>query len=367
MTTSCEVATPEALAWARRAFPGLDPTSARPLPPAGSSRTLTRLLHTGGSLVLVENPVPVTDAVNENDAFGYLAAHLGARGIPVPGVLAYKRSRGWSLVEDLGDRDLFTETREALDAGRSPEAAAGRERVAAHYREALDVLLRLQVDCVEGFDPRRTHNPPRYDAVLMREGESGYFVRELLLGHLGLAAAPALDAELDTLAERAAAAGAPYLLHRDFQSQNLKLHIGRVCVIDFQGARLGPAQYDVASLLLDPYVDLPRELRDALLEHYLAQFVARTGVERERFLEHYPLIAAHRLMQALGAYAFLGLRRGKPSFLAHIPAALRLLGETLAPVAGSAPRLVAAVAEAQRRVSAAGHAAGSRDTAGPPA
>ena len=117
----------DALAWARRAFPGLDPLSARPLPPAGSSRALTRLFHTGGSLVLVENPVAVTEAVNENDTFGYLAAHLGARGVPVPGVLAYKRSRGWSLVEDLGDRDLCAEVRQLPrpDEPRSGDVDAG--------------------------------------------------------------------------------------------------------------------------------------------------------------------------------------------------------------------------------------------------
>jgi aminoglycoside/choline kinase family phosphotransferase len=350
---------PEALVWARRSFPGLDPSNARPLPPAGSARALTRLFHTGGSLVLVENPVTVTDAVNENDAFGYLAAHLGARGIPVPGVLAYKRSRGWSLVEDLGDRDLFTEAREALHGPHPPGAAAAAVgHLAARYREALDVLVRLQVEGAEGFDPRRTHNPPRYDAALMREGESGYFVRELLGRRLGLPVPPGLDDELDALAALAAAAGTPCLLHRDFQSQNLKIHLGRICVIDFQGARLGPPQYDVASLLLDPYVALPAPLRAELLEHYLGQFTARTGTARADFIEHYPLIAAHRLMQALGAYAFLGLQRGKPAFLAHIPAALRLLAETLAPIAGSVPRLAAAVAVAQRRATAAEAAAG---------
>jgi hypothetical protein len=349
----------EALAWARRAFPGLDPTSARPLPPAGSSRRLARLHHTGGSLVLVENPVAVTDAVNENDAFGYLAAHLGARGIPVPGVLAYKRSRGWLLVEDLGERDLFAEVREAFHSTASGGGAAeARERVAALYREALEVLVHLQVDGARGFDPRRTHNPPRYDAALMREGESGYFVRELLGRHLGLATPPGLDAELDRLAGRAAAAGAPYLLHRDYQSQNLKIHLGRVCVIDFQGARLGPAQYDLAALLLDPYADLPADLRRELLEHYLGLFVARTREDRGRFLEHFPPIAAHRLMQALGAYACLGLRRGKPEFLAHIPAALRLLEETLAPIADAAPLLCAVVAAARPRVSAFGAVGG---------
>ena len=131
----------EALAWARRAFPGLDPLSARPLPPAGSSRTLTRLFHTGGSLVLVENPAGVTAAVNENDSFIYLAAHLGAREIPVPGVLAYKRSRGWLLVEDLGDRDLpglLAEVRRAIADGRIPAAtlAAALDRV-RRFRRGL--------------------------------------------------------------------------------------------------------------------------------------------------------------------------------------------------------------------------------------
>jgi aminoglycoside/choline kinase family phosphotransferase len=345
----------EALAWARRAFPGLDPLNARPLPPAGSSRTLTRLFHTGGSLVLVENPVEITSGVNENDAFGYLAAHLGARGIPVPGMLAYKRSRGWMLVEDLGDRDLYAEVRRALHGQpQQDEAFAARERIAALYREALAVLVRLQIDGAAGFDPRRTHNPPRYDAALMREGESGYFVRELLGRHLGLGLPPGLDAELDRLADRAAAAGTPYLLHRDYQSQNLKIHLDRICVIDFQGARFGPAQYDLAALLLDPYADLPADLRRELLDHYLDEFAARTREDRWQFLERYPLIAAHRLMQALGAYAFLGLQRGKPAFLAHIPAALRLLEETVAPIANTVPRLVAIVAEARMRVSATG-------------
>ena len=360
---------PEALVWACRAFPGLDPVSARPLPSGGSARTLTRLFHTGGSLILGENPVEVTAAVNENDGFGYLAAHLGARGIPVPGVLAYKRSRGWSLTEDLGDDDLCAavrRTRHRLDAPVAADAALARgpdsaqpqgdsphescARLVALYREALDVLVRLQVDGVAGFDPRRTHNPPCYDSALMREWESGYFVRELVGRHLGLAVPQGLDSELDALAARAAAAGTAYLLHRDYQSQNLKIHLGHICVIDFQGARLGPPQYDLAALLLDPYADLPAGLRHDLLEHYLALFTARTGETRDGFLEFFTVIAAHRLMQALGAFALLGLQRGKPAFLAHIPVALRLLEETIAPLAGAAPCLAALVAAALQRV-----------------
>jgi len=345
------VPSPEALAWAARSFPGLDPSTApRPLPPAGSARALTRLFHAGGSVVLVENPAPADVAVNENDGFAYLARHLAARGIPVPAVLAYERGRGWLLVEDLGDLDLFGEARRALASG----APADRAALAALYREALDVLVQLQVDGAAGFEPRRTHNPPRYDMALMREWESGYFVRELVVGHLGLAVPEGLDGELGRLAGRAAEAGADYLLHRDYQSQNLKLHRGRIVVIDFQGARLGPPQYDLAALLLDPYADLPQQLRTELRAHYLDAFAARTGADRGAFNALFPAVAAHRLMQALGAYAFLGLRRGKPDFLAHVPAALRLLGETLAPLAGHAPLLTALVAAARRHPALAG-------------
>jgi len=339
------VPSPEALAWVRRAFPALDPSARpQPLPPAGSSRALARLFHAGGSVVLVENPVAAAGAVNENDTFVYLAAHLGARGVPVPAVLAYERDRGWLLLEDLGDLDLCAAARRAL----ASEAPAEREALAALYRQALDVLVRLQREGADGFDPGRTHNPPRYDVALMREGESGYFLRELVVGHLGLVLPHGLDAELARLADRAAAAGTDYLLHRDYQSQNLKIHRGRIHVIDFQGARLGPPQYDLAALLLDPYADLPGEMRAELLAHYLDAFTAHAGAERGAFLALLPAVGAHRLMQALGAYAFLGLRRGKPLFLAHIPAALRLLGETLAPLAGEAPLLVELVAQARR-------------------
>jgi aminoglycoside/choline kinase family phosphotransferase len=97
--------------------------------------------------------VDATDAVNENDAFGYLAAHLGARGIPVPAVLAYERSRGWLLVDDLGDRALYREVLQTQRAAASP-FPADRERVTSLYREAIDVLVRLQVDGAEDFDPR---------------------------------------------------------------------------------------------------------------------------------------------------------------------------------------------------------------------
>ena len=55
------------------------------------------------------------------------------------------------------------------------------------------------------------------------------------------------------------------------------------------------------------------------------------------FAEKFQLCAMQRLMQALGAYGFLGLVKENRAFLDHIPAALDSLGEVLAGIEGSEP------------------------------
>lgn len=124
------------------------------------------------------------------------------------------------------------------------------------------------------------------------------------------------------------------LVHRDFQSQNVLIREGSAWLIDFQGMRPGLPQYDLASLLYDPYVTLSDTERMALLEHY-KRVARRGGLEiTDDFDEVFHLCALQRLMQALGAYGFLGLHKGKPDFLQHIPAARRSLREVAAKIDG---------------------------------
>jgi hypothetical protein len=315
---------------------------------AGSDRRLTRLFPPGRTVVLVENPSPL-ERTNENDSFVYLARHLRAKGLPVPEVYAYDRGLGCYLVEDLGDHDLYAEVRAFLPHVKD-ERHGLPARLPELYREAIVTLVGFQVDGAAGFDPRRIHNRPSYDRELMLSWESGYFVREFLGNHLGRLPPAGLGEELERLADRAAEAGTSYLIHRDYQSQNLKIRQGKIFVIDFQGARLGPPQYDIASLLCDPYARLPARAREALLAEYLGLLVHRTGEDRGRFLDLFPYVGAHRLMQALGAYAFLGRRRGKPAFLEHVPAALALLEELLHTIpADEVRRLLDLVEEARGR------------------
>jgi aminoglycoside/choline kinase family phosphotransferase len=111
------------------------------------------------------------------------------------------------------------------------------------------------------------------------------------------------------------------LLHRDLQSSNVLLPRGRPAFIDFQGLRRGPAVYDVASLLCDPYVSLPEELIERLLAWYAAQAPRALGPIVDVFWHG----AAQRLVQALGAFGRLAASRDTRRFEEHIPAGLRML------------------------------------------
>ena len=158
-------------------------------------------------------------------------------------------------------------------------------------------------------------------------------------------------------AARRALDGAPrVVMHRDFQSRNLMVTPSGLAVIDYQGARFGPPEYDVASLLFDPYVDLPEGTRARLLERYRQ---AARGGEADGAPSPGRLQACvvNRLQQALGAFGYLGGRLGKPGFLEFAPVAARSLREA---AAAEYPRL----AELARRVEEALATKEKRDAEG---
>jgi N-acetylmuramate 1-kinase len=122
---------------------------------------------------------------------------------------------------------------------------------------------------------------------------------------------------------------AKVLVHRDLQSSNILLRRGEPVFIDFQGMRLGPATYDLASLLCDPYVELPTAEVECLLDYY----VARTP-EGEAVRRVFWTAAVQRLAQALGAYGRLGAHPATAWFLHYVPPALCALRVALAHLDG---------------------------------
>src|SRR5213592_3609890 len=101
------------------------------------------------------------------------------------------------------------------------------------------------------------------------------------------------------------------------------LRDGHPFFLDYQGGRKGALQYDLASLLFDAKADLPPELRQQLLDHYLDCVAEYAEIDRDAFLKHYYAYVYARILQALGAYGFRGFYERRPHFLQSVPYALK--------------------------------------------
>jgi len=287
-------------------LPHLSGASLSPIEKGGSARKFHRVSASGGSAVLVHD----LGEREENRHYAALAGFLSAQGVPVPGVLAVEDSLLW--LEDLGERDLWHFRNEPWDV-RRPLYESALRGVAALHGISRNPELPIQ---------------PPFDEALYR-WEQEYFAEHCLGGIFGipksvwesLPDSPAMR----SMAGRLAALPRSFV-HRDFQSQNILVRNGEAVFIDFQGMRPGLPQYDLASLLLDPYVTLTAGEREHLLGYYME---LSATISRGEFGRIFWLCAAQRLMQALGAYGNLSLNHGKTHFRSHVAPALANLREAL--------------------------------------
>ncbi len=171
------------------------------------------------------------------------------------------------------------------------------------------------------------------------------------MGYAGLEAGEDFSGEFGRIADGALDGAEPGFMHRDFQSRNIMLKDGRWVFIDFQGGRFGPPQYDLAALLIDPYVDLPAQEQEELLDYAMRELARRRPLDPARFRRVYAYCALSRNLQALGAFGFLSKVKGKPQFARYIPAALRGLEARLRRFAPPGfPKLQRRVDEAMARL-----------------
>jgi hypothetical protein len=139
----------------------------------------------------------------------------------------------------------------------------------------------------------------------------------------------ALEDDFSRLTKFLLSASRDYFLYRDFQSRNIMLRkiLGEAepFFLDYQGGRKGALQYDIASLLYDAKADLPSDLRQQLLDHYLDALGGFLDLDRSEFMQFYYAYVYVRIMQALGAYGFRGFYERKAHFLQSVPYALKNL------------------------------------------
>ncbi|MEI7962675.1 MAG: phosphotransferase [Verrucomicrobiota bacterium] len=298
-------------------LPGFTPTAMHPIEKGGSSRYFFRVhADPGMSAILVRD----LGEKEENKHYAALAGFLASHGVPVPGVLAKSDGEGLLWLEDLGEQDLWATRNESWEVRRPL------------YQSVLrGIALLHRIPCGDA-DVEGLHLQLAFDERLYR-WEQEYFT-DHCLGDIFGVTQERRDALMESASMKRLAQGLAalprQLVHRDFQSQNILIRNGEASFIDFQGMRPGLAQYDLASLLCDPYVEISAGERAHLLEYY-KNLQAEAGYPAgENYERLFWECAVQRLMQALGAYGFLSIHRGKPAFRAHVTPALARLREALA-------------------------------------
>jgi len=293
----------------------------------GSDRRYFRVRHDGRAAVLMECRPEDPDFERHLAYTEFFSDHA----VPVPALFSADRVNKRALFEDLGDTSLYAYLKLPHDNGSI-------ERV---YRGVLRSLVTLHTTATHHIDECPLLRARIFDYDYFR-WETTYFLDRFVAGlcHLEIKNRPALDEGLHRLAQRADA-HAKGVIHRDFQCQNIMIHAGVPRIIDYQGARMAPRAYDIASVLWDPYFRLDDGLRERLLAYYLDEMkTSRLEAFDERsFLDSLISCRLQRHMQALGAYGFLSEAKGKTYFLKHVPEALRLLNEDLVEVRREYPEL----------------------------
>ncbi len=273
-----------------------------PLTKGGSDRSFFRVsLQHETSFVFMH----YGDEVAENAYWADINRFMASLDINVPRIITQDVSMHFILMEDLGDVDLYS------------QASLSWEKRRDYYYQALTQIRRLHSFALAKL-PTGLKTSKGYDRELYL-WEHNYFMENFVQAvckiKLPKAFQNKLSKELNALAVRMLAAE-PCLIHRDFQSQNIMIKNNQPVFIDFQGMRRGNLFYDLGSLICDPYVKFTAEERNDLILFYYKMMPS--SLTFDEFTARFWEASAQRLMQALGAYGFLGLKKGKRDFLGHI-------------------------------------------------
>lgn len=271
------------------------------------------------SFVLMQLGDPVSG--QETD-FSRMQKFLCRLGLRVPRLYWDDTENGILFLEDVGDITLEEAVRGSREAARR------------YYRKAVELLVRLQEKGTPAVGPDCPAHPLRFDVEKLM-WEFDFMVEHYVIGYCGRALSAAGRRELRDAflpLTEALAALAPCLTHRDYHSRNLMVSGGELVMLDFQDARMGPCQYDLASLVRDSYVVLDDGLREELIDHYLNEKEAATGItmDREGFRRVLDEMSLQRNLKAVGTFAYQSLVKQNPRYQEYIAPTLAYVRQTLA-------------------------------------
>jgi aminoglycoside/choline kinase family phosphotransferase len=296
---------------------GMEPVTIEFLSAHGSERKYFRIHGNKASVIGVYN----ADRA-ENRAFIELSNHFYKLGLPVPHLYHYSMDQPVYLIQDLGDKTLFSHLLEQR------EHNGFSDELVQLYERAVTLLIRFQIEGGKEIDYSICYPRSAFDKQSMLWDLSYFKYYFMKLAKISFNEQK-LENDFHHFADFLLQASCNYFLYRDYQSRNIMILEGNLYCIDYQGGRKGALQYDIASLLYDAKADIPQTIRAYLLQKYLS-IAAEYGMpDSSLFLKYYPGYILIRIMQALGAYGFRGFYERKPRFLESVPYAIKNLETVL--------------------------------------
>lgn len=286
-----------------RPFAGVEPENVTRIAGGGSDREYYRLTFPDGRTAIATwGPDR-----SENRSFTVLSRYLGNCGISVPKIYSADEEGGAYLQEDLGDVSLYS----LLGSGTEEEIVVKCMRGLARFHSVDPAPVAGEL-FARPFSRRQAMWDLNYFKYCFLKPVAVTFDEDALEEDFtGLA---------DRLCESASALSG--LMYRDCQSRNVMVRGGEPVWIDFQGTRIGPSLYDVASFLWQPRAGFSEDFRRRMKNIYFGALAELRDFDRLQAERDLPLFVLFRLLQVLGAYGFRGLTERKSIFLSSIGKAL---------------------------------------------
>ena len=291
--------------------------SIKKLPISGSSRTYLRVSGNKYTAVATYN----TD-VKENLAFLTLSKHFKEKGLNVPEIYSVNEDQTLYLQEDLGDESLFNITQKLRNKDHFPAELINL------YKKAIEQLAEMQINGSKGIDYSVCYPREAFDMQSMIWDLNYFKYNFLKLTGIHFDE-QLLENDFNTFIDFLLKAKTDFFLYRDFKSLNIMVRDGEVFFIDYQGGRKGALHYDIASVLHEAKADIPEDIRNELLEHYIDYAGKLSKINKKEFIEFYHAYTLIRILQAMGTYGYRGLFEKKQHYIDSIPLRLKSLTEIL--------------------------------------